>query len=361
MHKNRAIGLLVITLTLFSFLTASIVLAQSGRDNASPLIKKLIYSNEDIKDIGRKELNALDPTAKAKLIPELLVALKYFNKDDRNQVVTRYRAAETLGILGPVAKDTATDLIETMKKDESDVVRSHAATALGKLGLEPEKITPILLDAMNDKKIWLESAKAMADLGPKAIPALTEAIKSNNKAIQIGAAVALGEMGPIANEASPALEQAIKSTKDRQTKDSFRVALNKIGPLDVIMPYDNKKSPVVIPDEVVFLSPGPVSPSSLHLRFILRVEDIYYSIVIDVIKLGTTGEVEGEGTPSVVAHSFVINDVDIKRATGLQELTEIQFKQWIKWNEFELDINGQRYRVQYTAAQKFRITASKNK
>lgn len=147
MHKTRTAGLAVITLILFSFLTTSLVNAQSGRDNASPLIKKLIYSNEDIKDMGRKELNALDPNAKAKLIPELLVALKYFNKDDRNQIVTRYRAAETLGILGPIAKDTAPDLIQTLKNDESDIVRAHAATALSRIGLETEKIAPILIIA----------------------------------------------------------------------------------------------------------------------------------------------------------------------------------------------------------------------
>ncbi len=361
MHKIRTTDLLVIALILFSLITATGVQAQSRRDNASPLIMKLIYSNEDVKDMGRKELKALDPGAKAKLIPELLAALKYFNKDDRNQIVTRYRAAETLGILGPVAKDTAPDLIQTMKNDESDVVRSHAATALGQIGLEPEKIAPILLEAMNDKKIWLESAKAIAALGTKAIPALTEALRSNNKAIQIGAAVALGEMGPIAKEVAPALEQAIKSAKDEQTKDSFRVALNKISPLELIVPYDNKKSPVQIPDEVVFLSPGPASPSSLRLRFILRVEEIYYSIVIDVIKLGDSGLVEGDETPSVVTHSYVINDKDIKRATGLQELSKIQFSRWIKWNEFELEINGQKYRVQYTPQQKFKMTATKNK
>jgi len=80
---------------LLSLIT-SIVYAQSGRDNSSPLIKKLIYSNEEIKDIERKELNALDSNAKAKLIPELIVALKYVNKNDPNHIVTRYRAAETL-------------------------------------------------------------------------------------------------------------------------------------------------------------------------------------------------------------------------------------------------------------------------
>ncbi len=123
---------------------------------------------------------------------------------------------------------------------------------------------------------------------------------------------------------------------------------------EIITPYENKKAKISVSPEVVFLSTGPATSESTELRFILSLEEIYYSIVIEEIKHGST-----EGDPVLLLHSYVISDADIKRVTDQQELMSLLFRRWITSSEFELEINKIGYRVQYTTARKFRITPVK--
>ena len=62
-----------------------------------------------------------------------------------------------------------------------------------------------------------------------------------------------------------------------------------------------------------------------------------------------------EGDPVRLLHSYFIGDTDITRATGHKELRNLEFRRWITWDEFELKINNQTYRVQYTTAHEFAI------
>ena len=123
---------------------------------------------------------------------------------------------------------------------------------------------------------------------------------------------------------------------------------------EIITPHEEKNAKISIPAEVVFLSTGPATSESTELRFILRLEEIYYGIVIEEIKHGST-----EGDPVLLLHSYYISDADLKRATGQRELLSLLFRRWITSTEFELEINKIAYRVQYTSTHKFNITPVK--
>ena len=238
MHSQNILSLLIYIVIVFLSLEMNFGCSKTSDTKVSDtnansgLIKRLIYSDETTKEAARKELAALDIVLKTKLIPELIVALKYKKSGHPNEVVYRYRAAETLGILGPIAKETAPDLIQAMKNDGSDLVQTYAVAALAKIGLENERVIPVLIEAFNDSRISHEAAEAIAGLGQQAVPALIEALKSNNIHLQWGAAHALGEMGPVAKEASPALLRALKSTNDNNLRNKFSDALKRIGPAD---------------------------------------------------------------------------------------------------------------------------------
>lgn len=205
----------------------------SESQQASQLTERLLYSNEDTKTAARKYLSTLDDASKSKLVPELVNALRHFpvlqykQASDPNKVVARYRAAETLGILGPIAKDAAADLIYAMKNDDSDLVRNRATAALAKIGLDTDKVVPVLIDALSYSP---EATNALSELGPKAVPALIIALKDSS--VQSGAAIALAKMGPSARDASPALLEAMKTAKNDRLKKVFLDALEKIGPAD---------------------------------------------------------------------------------------------------------------------------------
>jgi hypothetical protein len=202
-------------------------------EQASQLIERLIYSDEKTKTVARNELSSLNDASKSKLVPDLvntlrqLPVLQYKQASDPNKVVARYRAAETLGILGPIAKDSAPDLINAMKNDNSDLVRQYATASLAKIGLDTDKVVPVLIEALSYSH---EATNALSELGLKAVPALIIALKDPR--IQSSAALALAKMGPVAKDASPALFEAMKTAKDDKLKKIFSDALKKIGPAD---------------------------------------------------------------------------------------------------------------------------------
>jgi len=127
-------------------------------------------------------------------------------------------------------------------------------------------------------------------------------------------------------------------------------ALEAFINVKLITAHEKKNASMTIPPEIVFLSMGPINSESSSLRFVIRLDEIYNSIVIEEIQHGTT-----EGDPVRLLHSYFIGDTDITRATGHKELRNLEFRRWITWDEFELKINNQTYRVQYTTAHEFAI------
>jgi HEAT repeat protein len=105
----------------------------------------------------------------------------------------RFHAAAALGNLGRAARSAVPALIHTSLWDEDHAVRVEAAVALWKI----------------DRK------------GPLVIPALTKALADDNELICWMAADALGQIGPEAREAVPALRRALQR--------DFRISLVRTG------------------------------------------------------------------------------------------------------------------------------------
>ncbi len=230
--KRKGIYFLLCILLVFSCLWLNCRNSKiSNVENDSAFIERLIYSYEEIHKTAVREFDSFDDNSKIRLIPYLIKALNYKKAGDRNAVVYRYRAADAIGRIGPSAKEAIPHLIQALKYDESHIVRNHVGSALGKVGLEPTQI-PILIEAFKDNEIWGTVSHVLGEMGEAAIPFLIEALKDKNEWVSMGAANALGIMGPKAKETAPALLQAMRNS-DEKYRHSYAGALEKIGSVDV--------------------------------------------------------------------------------------------------------------------------------
>jgi HEAT repeat protein len=147
-------------------------------------------------------------------MPEGLKALQH------PEPKVRYKAAQTLAELGPLAKFAVPELREALK-DKHPMVRIKVAEALWKIDKTPSAVLlPVLLEALKHKDPGVRAAvpRVIALLGTKAnaaLPALTEALQDNDFDVKLAAITALGDLGPVAKDRAGAL---LDLTKD---KDSF--------------------------------------------------------------------------------------------------------------------------------------------
>jgi HEAT repeat protein len=138
-------------------------------------------------------------TPKKEDAPKLIAALK----TSANAKV-RAQAAEDLGKLGGIRASYAADaidpLINALAKDKEADVRKAAATALGEIGSEAEKV----------------------------VAALTEALKDSNQAVKVAAAGALGQYGENAKSALPSLRDLAKAKDDKKVSQAAAIAVRQI-------------------------------------------------------------------------------------------------------------------------------------
>jgi hypothetical protein len=83
----------------------------------------------------------------------------------------RAEAGRALGAFGESAEPALDDLIHVLT-DRSDEVRVAAIYALGRLALQPEKVVPYLVEALEERGLVRPAAMAIAAYGPAARPAV---------------------------------------------------------------------------------------------------------------------------------------------------------------------------------------------
>ena len=143
-----------------------------------------------------KQNGAMEDTGAAKNdLPALIAAL-----GDKDEVV-RLNAAYELGTVGAPAVPT---LIETWRKaseDPENESSQHATFALSGIG-----------GWSSPQLSWLQThaTYALSAIGGPAVPALVEALDSDNESIRANAAYALGDIGGAAQDAVPSLTQALQ-------------------------------------------------------------------------------------------------------------------------------------------------------
>jgi HEAT repeat protein len=147
--------------------------------------------------------------------------------DQRLEV--RRVAAKGLADLGPGAEPATGELIAALR-DPDRVVQAQAVEALEKIGdrMGPHALLP-LIDGLRDEEpgVRQRSIIVLVAMGKKAIPALEAALGVHDTHVHQGALTALVRNGAAA---VPALIKSLKDQKNGKLRRRAAQALGEIGP-----------------------------------------------------------------------------------------------------------------------------------
>jgi HEAT repeat protein len=213
--------------------------SQAG-DSPPPLTavpSLLSLLSDDNSEVRRRAIRALgDLGAEARrVLPALRAALRETALHDGDEGA-RGEALRALLRAGPQPPAEVAALVESLRSDV-DVVRFHAAVALGESGADGRAAVPALIHASlwdEEPAVRVEAARALWRIDRRAAPAvyaLTRALGDANELVCWIAAECLGQMGPAARDAVPALWQALRRDfKASLVKAGVRIALEQIDP-----------------------------------------------------------------------------------------------------------------------------------
>jgi HEAT repeat protein len=189
------------------------------------------------RDVRLRALTALGDLAGEvrRVLPALRAALEEAARHDADEGC-RAEAVRALLRAGPQPATEVAALVDALRS-EVDVLRFHAATALGDFGPDGRPAVPALTQASlwdEEPAVRVGAAVALWKIdrkGPLVLQVLTEALGDANELICWVAAEGLGQMGPAAREAVPALRRA--SRRDFRLsliRAGVRLALERIDP-----------------------------------------------------------------------------------------------------------------------------------
>jgi HEAT repeat protein len=142
----------------------------------------------------------------------------------------RVDAADALGRVGADPEKAVAALIALLKDDPEREVRRSAAAALGNLGPAAVSAVPALRQAMRGEGGgWWVAADAIGKIGgPDAVSALVEALESKDGDVRLTAIKRLGALSGAAVAAAKVLEKARKDDPRELNRKAAAEALNKI-------------------------------------------------------------------------------------------------------------------------------------
>jgi HEAT repeat protein len=161
--------------------------------------------------------------------------VEQLSANDREQ---RREAGYQLTLLGAGAKPALPALIKAL--DDADrQVWAYAVTAIANLGPEAKDAVPKLLEGLDSQKsrgfrprdkaqTLFRSAFALTQIGDAAKPELIASLKAEDTSLRLGAAKALGGMGPKAADAVPALIENLGHA-DGELRTEIAESLASIG------------------------------------------------------------------------------------------------------------------------------------
>jgi HEAT repeat protein len=112
----------------------------------------------------------------------------------------RAYAADGLGYLGPAAKSALPDLIKSLKGNDA-AIRGVVILSLGRIRSEPETVIPLLIPYLEDDNLDAAAAKALAEFGglaKPAVPKLLPLLHARDHDDRAAAIAALKKIDPIA-------------------------------------------------------------------------------------------------------------------------------------------------------------------
>jgi HEAT repeat protein/S1-C subfamily serine protease len=142
----------------------------------------------------------------------------------------RAGAVGTIAKIGPEAKAAVPALIDALREEDRDF-RIKVFEAIGAIGPEAKAAIPALIRVFEgrDRTVHHRCAEALGKIGKDAVKPLIAALGHEVNFVRIGAAIALGEIGPPAKSAVKLLKIRAQSDQDRQVRDVANAALLKIN------------------------------------------------------------------------------------------------------------------------------------
>jgi HEAT repeat protein len=146
-----------------------------------------------------------------------------------DSAMVRAHAAHALGQIGSAAKPAA-EALAKLVFDKEAPVRREAIRAYRSIRPGPEVSIPLFTKLFQtaDPEVRIHVMAAMAEEGKEVVPALIEALKSEEAAYW--ACVVLSEIGPDAEAAVPALVELFQSHEQPEVCREAVLALAAIGP-----------------------------------------------------------------------------------------------------------------------------------
>ena len=210
---------------------AATTLAANGAEAVPELTTALKSNNDNVRAAAAYALNEIGPDAEA-ATPTLLEVLQ-----DDNELV-RALATSTLTQVG-LDNTVLINLLVAAVQNESGLVKDIAADALVGIGADSVPALGNLLE--NDATNALAKQTAATILGDiskvnevddlvleAAVPILAESLGDGDSEVRKAAASALGDFGPLADVAIPALSKALLG-EDSGVNQTIAGSLTKIG------------------------------------------------------------------------------------------------------------------------------------
>jgi phosphotransferase system HPr-like phosphotransfer protein len=161
---------------------------------------------------------------------------------------TRFSAVQQLENMGPRATSAIpalADVVQDPAQTPNLTISPSAAKALAAMGPDAAPAIPALVQAIKNEGrhnlaepsvLSNQAGRALTKIGPASIPELTALLAHKGRTVRMTAAGALGNMGPQAKDAVPALTEALNDEYELM-RQWARVALDRIENRRPVSPF----------------------------------------------------------------------------------------------------------------------------
>jgi HEAT repeat protein len=179
------------------------------------MVESLADNAADVRTAAGIGLGHLAAGPKAQAVPAVVALLRHKRPEVRESAVL------ALGRIGPEAKSAIPALVEACN-EQQQYLWEAVAWALGTIG--PENAIPTLSEFRKAKSWSLRrvAASSLGKAGPPATAALIKFLSDDHPSVRVAAAMALQAVGPEANAAVPALNNALQDSDEAVAKTAAR-------------------------------------------------------------------------------------------------------------------------------------------
>lgn len=195
-------------------------IGEEGKEAIPSLTEALEDTEIDVRCSAALALAKMGSAAKNS-VPNLVKVLKNdTNKDLRRNVIAALEG------LGPNAKESIPEL-KALLRDRDKDIQGSALTALAAMGPEAKDAVKNITLLLEDKDLRGTASETLAKIGKPAVPELIKALTDAKPEVRLAAVETLGQIGPEAEAALPAL--GIRKGKDLpEIREAAYTAIKKI-------------------------------------------------------------------------------------------------------------------------------------